>query len=178
MNLNEIKPNPNNPRVIKDLSFDRLKKSIENFPQMMELRPMVVDEDGFILGGNMRFEAIKALGYTEIPDNWVVKAEDLTDEQKKEFVIKDNVGFGTWDWELLANEWDELPLTEWGVDVPNLEPLPDLDGFFDDAEQKDEGVTPHRIVLEYTEEEHKLVKDALNKIAATPEQAVWELLGL
>lgn len=124
--INSIKKNPKNPRILKDEKFEKLKASIESFPQMMELRPIVIDSDGIILGGNMRFQAIKSLGMKEIPDAWVKRAEDLTEEQKREFVIKDNAGFGEWDWETLANEWDDLPLGDWGLDVPvvpNFEPV-------------------------------------------------------
>lgn len=118
-NLNSIKPNPSNPRIIKDEKFEKLKQSITDFPQMMELRPMIVDESNTLLGGNMRFKALQDLGYKEIPDNWIKKASELTEEQKKEFIIKDNVGFGEWEWEQLANEWDVEQLTEWGLDIPD-----------------------------------------------------------
>jgi DNA modification methylase len=119
--VSTIKPNPNNPRQIKGEKFDKLKASIESFPRMMSLRPMVVDNDNVLLGGNMRLAAIKALGMKEIPDEWVVRADDLTDEQKREFIVKDNVGFGEWDWDVLANEWDDLPLDDWGLDLPSFE---------------------------------------------------------
>jgi DNA modification methylase len=117
--LSSIKPNPSNPRIIKDEKFEKLKQSIKDFPQMMELRPMIVDESNTLLGGNMRFKALQDLGYKEIPDNWIKKASELTEEQKKEFIIKDNVGFGEWEWEQLANEWDVEQLTEWGLDIPD-----------------------------------------------------------
>jgi hypothetical protein len=117
MKLSSIKPNPNNPRLIKDEKFKRLCKSIEEFPQMMELRPIIVDEEGMILGGNMRYQALKQLGKKEIPDEWVKAVNGLSEYQKREFVVKDNVGFGEWDWEMLANEWDNLPLDDWGLDV-------------------------------------------------------------
>jgi DNA modification methylase len=123
--INSIKKNPKNPRILKDDKFEKLKASIESFPRMMELRPIVIDSDGIILGGNMRFQAIKSLGMKEIPDAWVKRAEDLTDEQKREFVIKDNAGFGEWDWDTLANEWDHLPLVEWGLEVPTIELVDD-----------------------------------------------------
>lgn len=118
MNLSEITKNPANPRLIKDDKFARLKNSIQEFPQMMTLRPIVVDDQGVVLGGNMRLEALKALGYKEIPDEWVKRAEELTEEQKREFIIKDNNSFGEYDWDLLANDWSDLPLSEWGVDIP------------------------------------------------------------
>jgi hypothetical protein len=119
MKITEIKPNENNPRFIADAKFEKLKKSIESFPQMMALRPIVVDADNVILGGNMRFRALQDLGYKEIPDEWVKKADELTEEQKREFIIKDNSGFGSWDWDALANEWDTEQLSEWGLDMPD-----------------------------------------------------------
>jgi DNA modification methylase len=125
MKLSQIKKNPNNPRVIRDEKFEKLKNSIKSFPQMMSLRPIIVDESGTILGGNMRYEAIKALKMAEIPDEWVKRAEDLTEEEKKEFIVKDNVGFGEWDWDSIANEWDDLPLSDWGLDVPGFEMVED-----------------------------------------------------
>jgi len=113
--LSEIKPNPKNPRLIKDEKFKKLVKSIKEFPQMLELRPIVVDENNIILGGNMRFKALKEAGYTEVS---IVRANDLTAEQKDEFIVKDNVGFGEWDWDSLANEWEVDKLEEWGLDLP------------------------------------------------------------
>jgi|688.fasta_scaffold165288_3 DNA modification methylase len=113
--ISEIKPNPKNPRLIKDEKFKKLVKSIIEFPQMLELRPIVVDENNIILGGNMRFKALKEAGHTEVS---IVRANDLTSEQKDEFIVKDNVGFGEWDWDTLANEWDTDKLTDWGLDLP------------------------------------------------------------
>lgn len=127
--LSRIKPNPENPRVIHDDKFKKLCKSLTDFPQMMEKRPIVVDENWMILGGNMRFRAMKENGLKAIPVEWVSIAEGWTDAQKKEFIIKDNAGFGDWEWNTLAN-WD-VPLADWGVDVPKYdeEPEPDnLDG--------------------------------------------------
>lgn len=84
---------------------------------MMALRPIVIDLDGTILGGNMRFRALLELGYKEIPDAWVKRASDLTDDEKQRFIIEDNVGFGDWDWDKLANEWEQEKLDEWGLDL-------------------------------------------------------------
>jgi len=112
--IKDIKSNPNNPRVIKDDKFHKLCESIKAFPKMLELRPIVVNDDMVVLGGNMRLKALKHLGLTEAP---VIKASELTEEQQRQFIIKDNVGFGEWDWDILANEWDTSELTEWGVDV-------------------------------------------------------------
>jgi ParB-like chromosome segregation protein Spo0J len=116
----EIKTNPDNPRLIKDDKFKKLVQSIKDFPEMMELRPIIIDENNIIQGGNMRYKALIELGYKDIPDNWVKQRKDLTTEQWKEFVIKDNVGFGEWDWDVLANEWDSEELEEWGLDLPDL----------------------------------------------------------
>lgn len=113
--IKKIVANPNNPRVIKDDKFKKLVQSIKDFPKMLELRPIVIDEDNVVLGGNMRLRALQELGIKEVP---VLYANDLTEEQKKEFIIKDNVGFGEWEWEQLANEWDVEKLSEWGLDVP------------------------------------------------------------
>lgn len=119
MKITDIKPNPENPRIIKDHKFKQLVESIKSFPQMLELRPIVIDENNIVLGGNMRLKACTEAGLTDVP---VIYAKDLTDEQKKEFIIKDNVGYGEWDWDDLANNWDEQLLTEWGLDIPNFEP--------------------------------------------------------
>jgi hypothetical protein len=118
MLLSEITKNPDNPRLIKDEKFARLKKSIKEFPQMMTLRPIVIDDLGVVLGGNMRLEALKALGYKEIPNDWLKRASELSEEEKKRFIISDNSNFGEWDFDLLANEWSDYPLAEWGVDIP------------------------------------------------------------
>lgn len=116
--LSRLKPNPNNPRVIRDHKFEKLCKSIETFPKMMKHRPIVVDADYVILGGNMRLRALQHLGFKEIPADWVSVASEFTEEEKPEFVIKDNTNFGEWDNEALANEWDDKPLEDWGHDVP------------------------------------------------------------
>ena len=118
MNINEIKPNPNNPRIIKDDKFKKLVKSIKDFPQMLELRPIVIDENNVVLCGNMRLKACIEAGLKEVP---VKQAKDLSEEQKKEFIVKDNVGYGEWDWDDLANNWNVEELTEWGLDIPNFD---------------------------------------------------------
>lgn len=129
--INAIKTNPKNPRLIKDDKFKKLVKSIQEFPQMLELRPIVVDENNIILGGNMRYKACIEAGLKEI---YILKAEDLTEQQKDEFIVKDNVGFGEWDWDILANEWDNELLGDWGLTLPifdGLEAVEDI-GNFDD----------------------------------------------
>ena len=117
MNINLIKANPNNPRICKDHKFKLLVKSIQEFPEMLELRPIVIDENNVVLGGNMRLKACIEAGLTDVP----VKIATLSEQQKKEFIVKDNVGFGEWDWDDLANNWNVEELTEWGLDIPNFD---------------------------------------------------------
>ena len=114
--ISEVKLNPNNPRLIKDDNFKKLVQSIKDFPEMLDIRPIVVNADMVILGGNMRFKACKEAGLKEVP---IIIADNLTEEQQREFLIKDNVSGGEWDFEMLANEWDTEQLEEWGLDVPN-----------------------------------------------------------
>ncbi len=114
VNINEIQLNQDNPRLIREDSFNKLVNSIKQFPQMLDIRPIVVNKDMIILGGNMRYKACVEAGMTEIP---VVIADNLTKEQEKEFLVKDNVSGGEWDWDILANEWDNQELIDWGVDV-------------------------------------------------------------
>ena len=115
MLITEIKSNPNNPRLIKDHKFKQLVKSIQDFPQMLELRPIVIDENNMVLGGNMRLKACLEAGLTDVP---VIHANNLSEAQKKEFIIKDNISFGEHDWDALANEWNIIELDEWGLDIP------------------------------------------------------------
>ena len=115
--ISTIKANPNNPRIIKDDKFAKLVQSIREFPEMLRLRPIVVNDDMIVLGGNMRLKACKEAGFKAVP---IIKASDLTEDQQREFIIKDNVGFGEWDWEMLANEWDDVKLADWGLDLPDM----------------------------------------------------------
>ena len=114
INIQEVKPNENNPRFIKDYKFKKLVKSIKSFPEMLKLRPIVVNKDMVVLGGNMRLKACKEAGLKEV---WVLKADDLTEEQQREFIVKDNVGFGEWDWDVLGNEWNTQQLEDWGMEI-------------------------------------------------------------
>jgi ParB-like chromosome segregation protein Spo0J len=115
--INTVKANPNNPRIIKDDKFAKLVKSINEFPEMLKLRPIVVNDDMVVLGGNMRLKACKEAGLKEIP---IIKASELTEQQQKEFIVKDNVGYGEWDWNDLANNWDSEQLIDWGLDIPGF----------------------------------------------------------
>jgi hypothetical protein len=171
MKITDIKPNPNNPRIIKDNKFKLLVKSIQEFPEMLELRPIVIDENNIVLGGNMRLKACIEAGLTDVP----VKIATLSEQQKKEFIVKDNVGFGEWDWDDLANNWEVEQLTEWGLDIPNF----DNNGFADNNKELnlDDITDTMTITLKYNEDEYYIVKDALSKLAQTPEQAIWKLLN-
>jgi ParB-like chromosome segregation protein Spo0J len=124
----KIKLNPNNPRLIKDDKFKKLVQSIKDFPEMLDIRPIVVNADMIILGGNMRYKACVEAGLKEIP---VIVADNLTEEQQREFLIKDNTSGGEWDWEMLANEWNSEDLDKWGLDIPELKEI-------DEAEEGDE----------------------------------------
>ena len=115
--ITEVISNPNNPRLIKDDKFKKLVKSIQDFPDMLNVRPIVVNTDMVVLGGNMRLKAIKEAGHTEV----AVEIVDWTEEKQKEFIVKDNVGYGEWDWDDLANNWDAQELTDWGLDIPNFD---------------------------------------------------------
>jgi hypothetical protein len=170
--INTVKANPNNPRIIKDDKFAKLVKSINEFPQMLNLRPIVVNDDMVVLGGNMRLKACKQAGLKEIP---IIKASELTEQQQKEFIVKDNVGYGEWDWNDLANNWDAEQLQNWGLDIPGFD-----NPSFEDKNKEltlDDITDSMTINLKYTEEEYYIVKESLSKIAPTPEQAIWKLLG-
>jgi hypothetical protein len=172
--VSTLKRNPNNPRVIKDAKFDQLVKSIEQFPEMMELRPIVVNEDMVVLGGNMRLAAVKQLKLKEVP---VIIASNLTEDQQREFIIKDNVGYGEWDWPILEADWDLGQLADWGLEKTEW-PISTQD-FSDKNQEVDTSEFSGDMVisLKYTEAEYHIVREKLSKIAATPEQAVWILLG-
>jgi DNA modification methylase len=132
--ISQVIPNKTNPRFIKDDKFKKLVQSIKDFPQMLELRPIVVDSEMVVLGGNMRLKACQAAGLTEVP---ILIADQLTPEQQAEFIIKDNVGFGEWDWDILANEWDMQDLQDWGLDLP-FDNTPVLEAEEDDYEAPSE----------------------------------------
>jgi ParB-like chromosome segregation protein Spo0J len=154
--ISTIKSNPNNPRVIKDDKFDKLVQSIKDFPQMLEIRPIVVNDDMIVLGGNMRLKACKEAGLKEVP---IIKASELTEEQQREFIIKDNVGFGEWDWEQLK-EWDGEELEAWGLDVPEFEADQVLEAEQNDLSSNIENL--YRIEVICQDEEHQ--ENTYNKL--------------
>jgi DNA modification methylase len=165
--INTVKANPNNPRIIKDDKFAKLVKSINEFPQMLNLRPIVVNDDMVVLGGNMRLKACKEAGLKEIP---IIKASELTEQQQKEFIVKDNVGYGEWDWNDLANNWDEQELIDWGLDIPGFD-AEVLEAEEDDFAVPDGGIETDIVLGDLFEiGEHRLLcgssteSDAVNKL--------------
>lgn len=170
--ISKIQGNPNNPRIIKNDKFKKLVKSIKEFPEMLKLRPIVVDENMMVLGGNMRLKASKDAGLKEV---WIDIAEGLTEEQKQEFIVKDNVGFGEWEWDMLANEWDSVQLADWGLDVWANE---------DDIETSDEFSLPdgeksnlEQITYTLTKEQSNIIKEAIQDIKHTEEYKYVETFG-
>ncbi len=130
--LGTVKSNPNNPRLIKDDKFQKLVQSLKDFPEMAKVRPIIVNQDFVVLGGNMRLKAMKEARWKEVP----VQVVDWSEQQQKEFIIKDNVGFGEWEWDMLANEWDADDLEKWGLDVPGFESEPTGDDLIGDEKNK------------------------------------------
>lgn len=131
--IGELKPNPNNPRIIKDDKFKKLVQSIKDLPEMAEVRPVVVNTDMVVLGGNMRLKAMKEAGWKEVP----IEVVDWDEDKQRQFIIKDNVSGGEWDWEMLANQWDAEELNEWGLDLPEFEQVKELEAEEDDYDMPD-----------------------------------------
>jgi DNA modification methylase len=158
MKLKEIKPNPNNPRVLRDDKFQKLKQSITEFPKMLSLRPMVIDENNVVLGGNMRLRALQELGFTDIDEGWVKRSSDLTEEEKKRFIIADNVAFGEWDWDTLANDWEVVDLEKWGLDIPQFDTVEELEASEDNYEVPEGGIETDIVIGDLFEiGEHRLL---------------------
>lgn len=175
--INKIKPNPKNPRTIKDERFEKLKKSIQDFPDMLNKRPLVcfTDTDGkyVVLGGNMRLKAAKDLGLKELP---IILADEWTEEQKAEFLIKDNVGFGEWEWQQLAADWDNQKLEEWGLEVPGFDL--DSDKLGEDFTLPDGDKAPfQQMTFTLADEQAEQIKNAISDIKETEEYKYAETMG-
>jgi ParB-like chromosome segregation protein Spo0J len=171
--IKKVIPNPSNPRIIKDDKFKKLVNSIKEFPQMLELRPIVVDSNMVVLGGNMRLKACQAAGLQEVN---ILIADQLTEEQKAEFIIKDNVGFGEWDWDLLANEWDVEALTEWGLDVGGFDL--NAEQFGDEFSLPDGDKSPfQQMTFTLADEQTEQIKNAIADVKATDEFKYCETFG-
>ena len=170
--LKEIKSNPNNPRVIKDDKFAKLVQSLKDLPEMANVRPIVVNSDMIVLGGNMRLKAMKEAGWKEVP----VEIVNWDEDKQRQFIIKDNVGFGEWDWEMLANEWDAEQLEEWGLDVTGWK--------LDPAQMGDEFTLPdgdkapfQQMTFTLADEQAEQIKNAIADIKQTEEYKYSETMG-
>jgi ParB-like chromosome segregation protein Spo0J len=169
----EVKPNPNNPRLIKDDKFVKLVNSIKEFPKMLEIRPIVVNDDMVVLGGNMRLKACKEAGLKEVP---IIKATDLTEEQQKEFIIKDNIGFGEWDWGIISSEWDVQKIEEWGLDLTGFNL--DSDDLGTDFSLPDGDKSPfQQMTFTLADEQAEQIKNAISDIKETEEYKYAETMG-
>lgn len=170
--INEVKLNPNNPRLIKDDKFKKLVSSIKDFPEMLNIRPIVVNKDMVILGGNMRYRACKEAGLKEVP----IIITDLSEEKQREFLIKDNVSGGEWDWSLLANEWNVEELKEWGIDLIGFDL--NADELSEDFTLPDGDKPPfQQITFTLADEQAEQIKNAISDIKATEEYRYCETLG-
>lgn len=164
--------NDSNPRIIKDDKFKKLVNSIKNFPEMLPLRPIVVDESNIILGGNMRYRAMQEAGLQEV---YIIKAEALTEQQKKEFIIKDNIGYGEWDWDILANEWNIAELKEWALDIPEWYNADDVDIEKYESGKKEE-VNSTAITLNFTQEQYEFFNEHIYKFGSNKEDSILSLI--
>ena len=175
-NIAEIKPNPKNPRVIKDDKFKKLVASLQSFPQMLDKRPLVcvTDIDGLIfpLGGNMRLRAAKELKMAKLP---VEMADEWTEEQRREFIIKDNVGFGDWNYDELQSDWDNDQLSDWGLDLPTFVGIEEgTDGFT----LPDGDKAPfQQMTFTLADEQATIIKNAIDEIKGTDEYKYAETMG-
>jgi hypothetical protein len=162
LDIKAIKPNPKNPRLIKDDAFKKLVLSLQDFPEMLELRPVIVNADNVILGGNMRYRAAKEVGLKQVP---VIKASTLDEARQAEFIIKDNVPAGEWDGEILANEWDASLLNEWGLNVPDFSNLPD---YSENNKELDLSLFEDKMELKlvFTKQDFETVNNKLNDLMA------------
>ncbi len=170
--LSEVKLNPNNPRLIKDDKFKKLVQSIKDFPEMLNIRPIVVNSDMVILGGNMRYKACKEAGLKEIP----IIITNLSEDKQREFLIKDNTSGGEWDWEVLANEWDSEELESWGLDLVGFDA--NAEDFGEDFSLADGDKAPfQQMTFTLADEQAEQIKNAIADIKATEEYKYCETLG-
>ena len=171
--ISEVKSNPNNPRVIKDDNFKKLVSSIKEFPKMLKIRPIVVNDDMIVLGGNMRLKACKEAGLKEVP---IIKAQDLTEDEQRQFIIKDNVSGGEWDWDMLVNDWDTEKLEEWGLDTLGFDLNADELG---EEFSLADGDKPPFQQQTYTlaDEQAEQIKNAISDIKETEEYKFVETFG-
>jgi len=170
--ISKVIPNENNPRFIKDSKFKKLVKSIKEFPEMLKLRPIVVNKDMVVLGGNMRLKACKEAGLKEV---YILKADELTEQQQREFIVKDNVGFGEWDWDALGNEWNSVQLEDWGMD--NWQNMDDIETS-DDFSLPDGDKEPfQQQTYTLADEQAEQIKNAIADVKKTEEYKYVETFG-
>ena len=173
INIQEVIPNENNPRFIKDYKFKKLVKSIKEFPEMLKLRPIVVNSDMVVLGGNMRLKACKEAGLKEV---WILKADELTEQQQREFIVKDNVGFGEWDWDVLGNEWNTQQLEDWGLEVIGFDV--DEDDLTDEFSLPDGDKAPfQQQTYTLADAQAEVIKNAIADVKKTEEYNYVETFG-
>ena len=173
VNIKLVKSNPNNPRIIKDDKFNKLVASIKEFPKMLEIRPIVVNDDMIVLGGNMRLKACNAAGLKEVP---IIKASNLTEQEQKQFIIKDNVSGGEWDWNMLANEWDAEELDAWGLDVGGFDLNSDELGEEFSLPDGDKA-SFQQMTFILADEQAEQIKNAITDIKKTEEYKYAETMG-
>ena len=170
--ISEIKSNPNNPRIIKDDKFKKLVESIKGFPEMANVRPIVVNTDMIVLGGNMRLKAMKEAGWKEAP----IQIVDWDEQKQKEFIVKDNVGFGEWDWSDIANNWEVGQITDWGLDIPGFDVnVGELSEEFSLASGDKSPFQQMTFTL--ADEQAEQIKNAIEEIKRTEEYKYAETMG-
>ncbi len=173
VDIKTVKTNPNNPRIIKDDKFKKLVNSIKEFPKMLEIRPIVVNDDMVVLGGNMRLKACKEAGLKEVP---IIMASDLTEDEQKQFIIKDNVSGGEWDWDMLANKWDVTELEDWGLNVGGFDL--NSDDLGEEFSLPDGDKAPfQQITFTLADEQAQQIKNAIEYIKKTEEYKYAETMG-
>ena len=182
--LSSIHPHEKNPRRISDEELEQLKNSIKSFEKMMSIKPMIIDENRVILSGNQRHRALLALGHISVPNKWVKQITNLSETEKKEFMVRDNISNGVWDFDSFFDEyWENEDFEVWlSSEAPYVPDDVDLDKFFEKKDEEGSGggsLDPkHSITLDYTEDDYRMVIDRFNEIGGTKEQTVWYLLGL
>jgi hypothetical protein len=171
IDINDLNENPNNPRVIEDGDFDALCESIRSFPKMLELRPIVVNDQMVPLGGNMRLRACKTVGFEKIP---VLMASELTEAEQRQFIITDNVSRGQWDWQVLREEWDVEELAEWGIELPELMTDIDIDKFFEP--DINDSIKKFKVILDFSEDDFNEFNKLLDNHPGSKENIILNLL--
>jgi hypothetical protein len=171
ISISKVRPNSDNPRYIKDEKFKKLVQSLRDFPEMANVRPIVVNTEMVVLGGNMRLKAMQEAGWSEVP----VQVVDWSEEKQREFIIKDNVGFGEWDWDELANTWNSVELEDWGLDSwQNMDDIDTTDEFTLPSGDKEPF---QQMTFTLADEQAEQIKNAISDIKQTEEYKYVETMG-